>query len=103
MQSMFSKRQLEYLRHGIVTQGAPAVNGTGIAKCRTCVGGQTVELKCCICDKIKGLDEFAKAQRQFHDTAVCAFVCILGVGADWLTTTEMSELRPVHHRHRARG
>ncbi|OJJ80614.1 uncharacterized protein ASPGLDRAFT_51475 [Aspergillus glaucus CBS 516.65] len=71
MQSMFSKRQLEYLRHGIITQGARAVNGTGIAKCRTCVGGQTVELKCCICDKIKGLEDFAKAQRQLHDTARC--------------------------------
>lgn len=76
MQSMFSKRQLEYLRHGIITQGARAVNGTGIAKCRTCVGGQTVELKCCICDKIKGLNDFAKAQRQFHDTAVCFCLCI---------------------------
>lgn len=82
MQAMFSKRQLEYLRHGIVTQGIRAINGPGIAKCRVCVGGQTVELKCCICDRIKGLDAFAKAQRQFHDTAVWLLspVSVRGLG-----------------------
>lgn len=41
------------------------------AKCRICSGNQTVELKCCICDKIKSLDEFARAQRQNRDAARC--------------------------------
>ncbi|OJJ32436.1 hypothetical protein ASPWEDRAFT_44552 [Aspergillus wentii DTO 134E9] len=72
MQSAFSKRQLDSLRNAIVLKGtkALAISGHG-AKCRQCVGGQTVELKCCICDKIKGLDEFAKSQRQNRDSARC--------------------------------
>lgn len=32
-----------------------------------------------------------------------AFVYLVGIAADGLTTTEMPELRPVHYRHRDRG
>lgn len=70
MQSAFSKRQLDILRNAMVIEGAKAVTGRGHAKCRTCVGGQTVELRCCICDQIRGLEKFAKAQRQNRDRAV---------------------------------
>lgn len=70
MQSAFSKRQLDALRNAIVLKGATALNGPGYAKCRTCVGNQTVELTCMSCDKVKGLDEFAKSQRHNPDTAV---------------------------------
>ncbi|KAL1880952.1 hypothetical protein Plec18167_003491 [Paecilomyces lecythidis] len=71
MQSAFSKRQLDILRNAMVQLGATALSGPGYAKCRTCVGGQTVEMTCSSCDKVKGLDEFAKAQRHNPDTARC--------------------------------
>ncbi|KAJ9198916.1 hypothetical protein DTO164E3_5006 [Paecilomyces variotii] len=71
MQSAFSKRQLDVLRNAMVQLGATALSGPGYAKCRTCVGNQTVEMTCSSCDKVKGLDEFAKAQRHNPDTARC--------------------------------
>ncbi|RHZ57084.1 uncharacterized protein CDV56_104102 [Aspergillus thermomutatus] len=65
------KRQLEALRHAILSHGANVALTKNNTKCRICSGNQTVELKCCICDKIKSLDEFAKAQRQDRDAARC--------------------------------
>lgn len=70
MQSAYSKRQLDVLRNAIVVQGGRALTGPGLAKCRECVGGQTVELRCVICDETKGLEEFAKNQRHDRDHAV---------------------------------
>ncbi|GIJ88968.1 hypothetical protein Asppvi_007896 [Aspergillus pseudoviridinutans] len=69
--SNYSNRQLEALRHAILSHGANVALTKNNAKCRICSGNQTVELKCCICDKIKSLDEFAKAQRQDRDAARC--------------------------------
>ncbi|GFF36119.1 meiotic chromosome segregation protein P8B7.28c [Aspergillus udagawae] len=69
--SNYSNRQLEALRHVILSHGANVALTKNNAKCRICSGNQTVELKCCICDKIKSLDEFAKAQRQDRDAARC--------------------------------
>ncbi|GAQ06459.1 meiotic chromosome segregation protein P8B7.28c [Aspergillus lentulus] len=69
--SNFSKRQLEALRHAILSHGVNVALTKNNAKCRICSGNQTVELKCCICGKIKSLDEFAKAQRQDRDAARC--------------------------------
>ncbi|KAB8278645.1 Stc1 domain-containing protein [Aspergillus minisclerotigenes] len=71
MQSAYSKRQLDVLRNAIVVQGGRALTGPGLAKCRECVGGQTVELRCVICDETKGLEEFAKNQRHDRDHARC--------------------------------
>ncbi|KAA8644174.1 hypothetical protein EYZ11_012043 [Aspergillus tanneri] len=76
IQSAFSKRQLDVLRNAIVVQG-PRAATAGHAKCRTCVGGPTVELSCCICDQIKGLEEFAKNQRHNRDSARC-LNCVQG-------------------------
>lgn len=39
--------------------------------CTLCTAGQTVELKCYVCDKVKGLHEFAKNQRKDPDNARC--------------------------------
>ncbi|RHZ58807.1 hypothetical protein CDV55_102948 [Aspergillus turcosus] len=64
-------RQLEAFRHAILLHGANVALAKNNTKCRICTGNQTVELKCCICDKIKSLDEFAKAQRQDRDAARC--------------------------------
>ncbi|KAE8355307.1 Stc1 domain-containing protein [Aspergillus coremiiformis] len=71
MHSTYSKRQLDVLRNAMVVQGDRALMGPGHAKCRECVGGQTVELRCIICDKTKSLEEFAKAQRHDRDLARC--------------------------------
>ncbi|EAW18877.1 uncharacterized protein NFIA_088330 [Aspergillus fischeri NRRL 181] len=69
--SNYSNRQLEALRHAILSHGVNVALTKNNAKCRICSGNQTVELKCCICDKIKSLDEFARAQRQDRDAARC--------------------------------
>ncbi|EAW14164.1 uncharacterized protein ACLA_071970 [Aspergillus clavatus NRRL 1] len=65
------KRQLEALRHAILAQGQRVALVKNNTKCRICTRNQTVELRCCVCDKIKGLDDFAKTQRQDRDTARC--------------------------------
>ncbi|RAL10650.1 uncharacterized protein BO97DRAFT_426414 [Aspergillus homomorphus CBS 101889] len=67
----YSKRQQEIIRHAVVLQGKRAANFTCEARCRTCIGGSVVELKCSICDKTKTLEHFAKNQRGDRDTARC--------------------------------
>lgn len=65
----YSKRQLDIFRNARVVQGQRA-NNAGYAACRNCTGGQVMELRCCICDQIKGLDDFAINQRKEHELAV---------------------------------
>ncbi|RAK76608.1 uncharacterized protein BO72DRAFT_528224 [Aspergillus fijiensis CBS 313.89] len=67
----YSKRQQEIIRHAIVLQGKRAADGGCEARCRQCIGGCIVELKCSICDKTKTLEHFAKNQRGDRDTARC--------------------------------
>ncbi|KAL4820172.1 hypothetical protein BDW67DRAFT_181251 [Aspergillus spinulosporus] len=55
-------------------QGQRALT-TGHATCRGCTGGQVMELRCCVCDQVKGLDEFAMNQRKEHEFARC-LVCV---------------------------
>lgn len=52
-------------------ENAHPINGPGWATCRECVGIQTVELTCIVCDKAKCLEEFAKNQRRDRDNARC--------------------------------
>jgi hypothetical protein len=66
----FSNKQLQDLRHYLYTYGERSLTEPGVVRCRTCIGGQTSELTCYICDQTKGLDEFAKAQRRTPDEAV---------------------------------
>ncbi|KAL5336456.1 hypothetical protein BJX70DRAFT_372808 [Aspergillus crustosus] len=42
-----------------------------------CTGGQLTELKCCICEQVKGLSEFAINQRKEHEHARC-LNCVQG-------------------------
>ncbi len=65
----YSKRQLDIFRHARVVEGQRA-NNVGYASCRNCTGGQVMELRCCVCDQIKGLDDFAINQRKEHELAV---------------------------------
>ncbi|KAL4952014.1 Stc1 domain-containing protein [Aspergillus filifer] len=66
----YSKRQLDIFRNAFVVEGQPATN-KGYATCRSCTGGQTMELRCCVCDKTKSLDGFALNQRKEHEFARC--------------------------------
>ncbi|BCS26533.1 uncharacterized protein APUU_51244S [Aspergillus puulaauensis] len=72
----YSKRQLDIFRNARVVQGQRA-NNAGYAACRNCTGGQVMELRCCICDQIKGLDDFAINQRKEHELARC-IDCVQG-------------------------
>ena len=70
----YSKKQLADLRFKILmygkknTQGAPAPPNS--IRCRICTGAQVTEMTCIICDEVKELDGFAKAQRRTPDEAV---------------------------------
>lgn len=69
-QSAFSNRQLQEVRKRLAVAGGNGISGPGVAACRDCVGGQTVELTCIICDRTKSLESFSKVQRQNPDNAV---------------------------------
>ncbi|MCJ1338612.1 hypothetical protein MMC09_003901 [Bachmanniomyces sp. S44760] len=67
----YSKKQQNDLRYKILQfKDLNSVNAAQI-KCRSCVGGQNTEMTCCMCDEVKGLEDFAKAQRRHPDMARC--------------------------------
>jgi DNA repair protein RAD7 len=41
-------------------------------RCRTCTGGDLVEIQCTVCGKSKCIKEFANSQRRDIDFAVCS-------------------------------
>ncbi|KAL9610149.1 MAG: hypothetical protein Q9167_005127 [Letrouitia subvulpina] len=66
----YSNKQQATLRARITTQGARASAPTAeVITCRVCVGGQVHELCCMMCNEVKGLHAFAKAQRKDPDNA----------------------------------
>ncbi|PYH44868.1 uncharacterized protein BP01DRAFT_357217 [Aspergillus saccharolyticus JOP 1030-1] len=67
----YSKRQQEIIRHAVVLRGNRVATDGCDARCRNCVGGSIVELKCSSCDKTKTLEHFAKNQRGDRDTVRC--------------------------------
>ncbi|RDW90342.1 uncharacterized protein DSM5745_02117 [Aspergillus mulundensis] len=64
----YSKRQVDIFRNAFVLQGQRAKD-VGHATCRGCTGGQVMELRCCVCDEVKDLGEFANNQRKEHEFA----------------------------------
>ncbi|KAL4910043.1 hypothetical protein BDW74DRAFT_47255 [Aspergillus multicolor] len=70
----YSKRQLDIFRNALVVHGQRAKDA-GYATCRGCTGGQVMELRCCVCDEVKDLGEFANNQRKEHEFARC-LVCV---------------------------
>ncbi|KAL6717449.1 hypothetical protein ACLMJK_005364 [Lecanora helva] len=75
----FSEKQQNDLRHGIASrQVSVGDNFKGWITCRTCVGVQKHEMVCVVCDTVKGLEGFAKAQRRDPDNARC-MTCIADV------------------------
>ena len=66
----YSKKQLDELRKKLSKLRSAEIPDAMTANCRACNGGSVVELQCSKCDKVKGLDDFAKAQRSNGDNAV---------------------------------
>ena len=50
------------------------IGSHGQIKCRTCTGQQVIEMECIMCDTVKELDGFYKAQRRNPDQAVSFFI-----------------------------
>ena len=66
--AQYSNKQLADLKYKIlITDNAGA---HGDIKCRSCTGQQVIEMECIICDTVKELDGFFKAQRRNPDQAV---------------------------------
>lgn len=90
----FSKRQL--LKFTSYNKGSRTtkkdVDSVHVT-CTLCTAGQTVELKCYVCDKVKGLEDFAKNQRKDPDNARCT-KC---VGTD--IETESDLYHELYHKH----
>ncbi|KAI9675089.1 MAG: hypothetical protein M1817_001497 [Caeruleum heppii] len=66
----YSKRQLGELQWKFSQRSSFSISHANI-KCRKCTGSQTTEMMCIVCDVVKGLDEFSKAQRKDPDKARC--------------------------------
>jgi hypothetical protein len=65
IRARFSTKQLTDLRYALKTTGRMAP-----ISCMSCTGQQLVEVECVMCRKTKGLEEFAKSQRNKPDNAV---------------------------------
>lgn len=63
----YSNKELDEYRAAIATQGNVTQQ---FPTCKACKGIPIEELKCTVCNRIKGLDRFAKAQRRNPDHAV---------------------------------
>ncbi|KAL4978505.1 hypothetical protein BDW66DRAFT_14760 [Aspergillus desertorum] len=50
----------------------------GHATCHRCTGRRVMELRCCFCEQVKGLDGFAMNRREEHEFARC-LVCVQGL------------------------
>lgn len=67
----FSEKKLTDLRNGMASGQIKEGQESGKwIICRSCVGGQTMELTCIMCDVTKSLDGFAKTHRRNPDNAV---------------------------------
>ncbi|KAF2655278.1 hypothetical protein K491DRAFT_716363 [Lophiostoma macrostomum CBS 122681] len=73
-QPNYSTRQLRDARMKIYEKGQQAVYKIS---CNKCTGQPLVELECSMCNKTKGLEDFAKNQRNKPDSAEC-FACTEG-------------------------
>ena len=69
--NFFSTAQQLELQNGIATGQVGNATVEGWVPCYSCTPKQVTELQCCICEEVKGLDGFAKAQRRLGENAVC--------------------------------
>ena len=67
----YSEKQQNDLRNGLASRQIKRDDmAKGWITCRACVGVQKAEMQCVVCEKVKGLDGFAKTQRRDPDNAV---------------------------------
>ncbi|KAF2689110.1 hypothetical protein K458DRAFT_383773 [Lentithecium fluviatile CBS 122367] len=71
-QKNFSNRSLHDARRAIQQHGPHAKYKIN---CQQCTGRQIVELRCSMCNKTKGLEDFAKSQRAKLSDAEC-YACV---------------------------
>ena len=69
--NFFSTIQQLELQNGLATGQIENAALEGWVPCVSCTPKQVTELECCICEEIKDLDGFAKAQRRLGENAVC--------------------------------
>ncbi|KAI5818216.1 hypothetical protein BZA77DRAFT_20414 [Pyronema omphalodes] len=76
----YAKRQAQRFQDTIHNPYAPGGRSKKDPKvtCRDCTPQQTTELKCCICEKVKGLNFFANNQRRNRTEARC-IACLSSV------------------------
>ena len=65
----------------------------GWVPCVSCTPKQVTELECCICEEVKDLDGFAKAQRRLGENAVCGTDYV----AQLFPSVCLTTLLEVHH------
>ena len=68
--NFFSTIQQLELQNGIATGQIGNATVEGWVPCVSCTPKQVTELQCCICEEVKDLDGFAKAQRRLGENAV---------------------------------
>ena len=69
--NFFSTIQQLELQNGLATGQIENAALEGWIPCVSCTPKQVTELECCICEEVKDLDGFAKAQRRLGENAVC--------------------------------
>jgi len=62
----FSKKEQDRAKEAVQYNSAVPKD----LKCITCTTGQNTEMKCVMCDQVKGLDSFAKTHRRNPEQAV---------------------------------
>ena len=67
----FSERQLGTYRQSLARNPRLGDESVAIALCQQCTPSQVTELECFVCDQIKALEAFTKAQRRKPEKAVC--------------------------------
>ena len=68
--NFFSTIQQQELQKGMARGQVGDAAVEGWVPCVSCTPRQVTELECCICEEVKDLDGFAKAQRRLGENAV---------------------------------
>ena len=69
--NFFSTIQQLELQNGMATGQIGNAALEEWVPCVSCTPKQVTELECCICEEVKDLSGFAKAQRRLGENAVC--------------------------------
>ena len=72
--NFFSTIQQLELQNGIATGQVGNASVEEWVPCVTCTPKQVTELECCICEEVKDLSGFAKAQRRVGEEALCSTI-----------------------------